>query len=106
MIAKPIAAILAAAILVSASGTVGSFYFVGAQDQDQVTTGQAEITLSNIEASPGSVVDVNGSNFGADSQVSIYFMSAKQTNFANGSAFVLQGISANQSTTADQEGDG
>jgi PKD repeat protein len=106
MIAKPIAAILAAAILVSASGTVGSFYFVGAQDQDQVTTGQAEITLSNIEASPGSVVDVNGSNFGADSQVSIYFMSAKQANFANGSAFVLQGISANQSTTADQEGDG
>jgi PKD repeat protein len=105
MIAKPIAAILAAAILVGASGTVGSFYFVGAQDQ--VTTGQAEITLSDIEASPGSVVDVNGSNFGADSQVSIYFMSAKQANFANGSAFVLQGISANQSTTAaDQEGDG
>src|SRR5919108_4644872 len=107
MIAKPIAAILAASILVSASGTVGSFYFVGAQDQDEVTTGQAEITLSDIEASPGSVVDVNGSNFGADSQVSIYFMSAKQANFANGSAFVLQGISANQSTTTtDQETDG
>src|SRR5919108_2487224 len=107
MIAKPIAAILAASILVSASGTVGSFYFVGAQDQDEVTTGQAEITLSDIEASPGSVVDVNGSNFGADSQVSIYFMSAKQANFANGSAFVLQGISANQSTTTtDQEADG
>ena len=52
MIAKPIAAILAASILVSASGTVGSFYFVGAQDQDEVTTGQAEITLSDIEASP------------------------------------------------------
>jgi PKD repeat protein len=104
MIVKPIVAILAAVILVSASGTVGSFYFVGAQDQ--LTTGQAEITLSDIEASPGSIVDVNGSNFGADSQVSIYFMSAKQANFANGSAFVLQGISANQSIAADQEGDG
>jgi hypothetical protein len=48
---------------------------------------------------------VNGNNFDADSQVSIYFMSSKQANFSNGSAFVLQGISANQSTTAAQESD-
>jgi hypothetical protein len=48
---------------------------------------------------------VNGNNFDADSQVSIYFMSSKQANFSNGSAFVLQGIGANQSTTAAQGSD-
>ena len=105
MIAKPIiTVILAAAILVSASGNVGSFYFVSSQGQI-TTTRQAEITLSDIEASPGSVVDVEGSNFGANSQVSIYFMSAEQTDLTNGSAFVLQGIPANQSTTTEPEGD-
>ena len=106
MIAKPIGAILAA-ILVSLSGTVGSFHFVGAQDQgDQLKTGPAEITLSNIEASPGSTVAVNGSNFGANSQVSIYFMSSQYVNFSSGSAFILEGIRANRSSTAEQEGNG
>jgi PKD repeat protein len=106
MIAKPITAILAAAILVSASGTVGSFYFVSSQGQITATTRQAEITLSDIEASPGSIVDIEGSNFGANSQVSIYFMSAEQTDLTNGSAFVLQGIRTNQSITTEPEGDG
>jgi PKD repeat protein len=107
MIAKPIAAILAAAaILVSASGTVGSFYFVSSQGQITTTTTQAEITLSDIEASPGSIVDIEGSNFGANSQVSIYFMIAEQTDLTNGSAFVLQGIRTNQSIMTEPEGTG
>jgi hypothetical protein len=50
MIVKYIAAILAAAVLVGASGSVGSFYF--ARAQDQITTDRPEITLSDIEASP------------------------------------------------------
>jgi hypothetical protein len=33
------------------------------------------------------------------------FILCQQANFSNGSAFVLQGISANQNTTADQESD-
>ncbi|HEX6280964.1 MAG TPA: PKD domain-containing protein, partial [Nitrososphaera sp.] len=102
MIAKPITAILAAALLVSASGSVGSFYFVSSQGQ--TTTEPAELTLSESEASPGSIVEVEGSNFGANSQVSIYFMSAEQVDLTDGSAFVLQGIDANQSTTTEAEG--
>jgi PKD repeat protein len=102
MIAKPITAILAAALLVSASGSVGSFYFVSSQGQ--TTTEPAELTLSESEASPGSIVEVEGSNFGANSQVSIYFMSAEQVDLTDGSAFVLQGIDANQSTTTEPRG--
>jgi PKD repeat protein len=102
MIAKPITAILAAALLVSASGSVGSFYFVSSQGQ--TTTEPAELTLSESEASPGSIVEVEGSNFGANSQVSIYFMSAEQVDLTDGSAFVLQGIDANQSTTTEPGG--
>jgi hypothetical protein len=43
MMVKYIAAILAAAVLVGASGNVGSFYFSRAQDQ--ITTEGPEITL-------------------------------------------------------------
>ncbi|MDQ3852423.1 MAG: hypothetical protein M3299_06280, partial [Thermoproteota archaeon] len=103
MMAKPITAILAVALLLSASGTVGSFYFVSSQGQ--TTTEPAELTLSEDEASPGSVIEVEGINFGANSQVSIYFMSAEEADLTDGSAFVLQGIDANQSTiTTEPEG--
>ena len=102
MMAKPLTAILAAALLVSASGTVGSFYFVSSQGQ--TTTEPAELTLSESEASPGSAVEVEGINFGANSQVSIYFMSSEPVDLTDGSAFALQGIDANQSTTTEPEG--
>src|SRR5688572_1154619 len=103
MITKPITAILAAALLVSASGTVSSFYFVSSQGQT-TTTEPAELTLSESEASPGSIVEVEGSDFGANSQVSIYFMSSEEVDLTDGSAFILQGIDANQSTTTAPEG--
>src|SRR5918999_1560432 len=102
MMAKPITAILAVALLVSASGTVSSFYFVSSQGQ--TTTEPAELTLSESEASPGSLVEVEGSDFGANSQVSIYFMSSEEVDLTDGSAFILQGIDANQSTTTAPEG--
>ncbi|HEX6253107.1 MAG TPA: PKD domain-containing protein [Nitrososphaera sp.] len=100
MISKPITAALAVALLLSASGTVGSFYFVSSQGQ--TTTEPPELTLSEGEASPGSVIEVEGINFGANSQVSIYFMSAEEADLTDGSAFVLQGIDANQSTTTTE----
>jgi PKD repeat protein len=103
MIPKPITAILAAALLVSTSGTVSSFYFVSSQGQT-TTTEPAELTLSESEASPGSIVEVEGSDFGANSQVSIYFMSSEEVDLTDGSAFILQGIDANQSTTTAPEG--
>src|ERR671913_1317150 len=102
MMAKPLTAILAAALLVSASGTVGSFYFVSSQGQ--TTTEPAELILSESEASPGSVIEVEGINFGANSQISIYFMSSEPVDLIDGSAFALQGIDANQSTTTEPEG--
>src|SRR5918998_5549951 len=101
MMAKPITAILAVALLVSASGTVSSFYFVSSQGQ--TTTEPAELTLSESEASPGSVIEVEGINFGANSQVSIYFMSAEEADLTDGSAFILQGIDPNQSTITTTE---
>ena len=105
MITKPITAILAAALLVSTSGTVSSFYFVSSQGQTTTTTTEpAELTLSESEASPGSIVEVEGSDFGANSQVSIYFMSSEEVDLTDGSAFILQGIDANQSTTTAPEG--
>src|SRR5215218_1107358 len=104
MLSKLITAILAAAILFSASGTVGPFYFVSSQGQ--ITTEPAELSLSESEASPGSVVEVEGSNFGANSQVSIYFMLARPVDLTDGSAFILQGIDANQGTTTEPEGNG
>src|SRR5215210_2657321 len=102
MMAKPIIAILAVALLLSSLGTVGSFYFVSSQGQ--TTTEPPAPTLSETEASPGSVIEVEGINFGANSQVSIYFMSAEEADLTDGSAFVLQGIDANQSTTTEPEG--
>jgi PKD repeat protein len=102
MMAKPITAILAVALLLSSLGTVGSFYFVSSQGQ--TTTEPPELTLSESESSPGSVIEVEGINFGANSQVSIYFMSAEEADLTDGSAFVLQGIDANQSTTTEPEG--
>jgi PKD repeat protein len=72
--------------------------------QGQTTTEPPELTLSETEASPGSVIEVEGINFGANSQVSIYFMSAEEADLTDGSAFVLQGIDANQSTTTEPEG--
>src|SRR5215216_2471140 len=101
MMAKPIIAILAVALLLSSLGTVGSFYFVSSQGQ--TTTEPTELTLSESEASPGSVIEVEGINFGANSQVSIYFMSAEEADLTDGSAFILQGIDANQSTTIEPE---
>jgi PKD repeat protein len=104
MMAKPITAILSVALLLSASGTIGSFYFVSSQGQ--TTTEPPELTLSESEASPGSVIEVDGVNFGVSSQVSIYFMSAEEVDLTDGSAFVLQGIDANQSTAATTEPEG
>ena len=101
MMAKPITAILAVALLFSASGTVGSFYLVSSQGQ--TITDPAELTLSESEASPGSVIEVEGINFGANSQVSIYFMSAEEADLTDGSAFILQGIDPNQSTITTTE---
>src|SRR5918998_4326492 len=101
MMAKPITAILAVALLLSASGTVGSFYLVSSQGQ--TITDPAELTLSESEASPGSVIEVEGINFGANSQVSIYFMSAEEADLTDGSAFILQGIDPNQSTITTTE---
>src|SRR5919106_1442905 len=104
MMAKPITAILAVALLLRSLGTVGSLYFVSSQGQ--TTTEPPELTLSENEASPGSVIEVEGINFGANSQVSIYFMSAEEADLTDGSAFVLQGIDANQSTTTTTEPEG
>jgi hypothetical protein len=102
MITKPITAILAAALLVSTSGTIGSFYFVSSQGQ--ITTGSS-LTLSENQASPGAMVEMVGSNFGANSQVLIYFMSSLHVDLINGTAFILQGIDENQSTTIEPEDD-
>src|SRR5215207_1585354 len=102
MTSKPvITSILAVTLLLSSLGTVGSFYFVSSQGQ--TTTEPPELTLSETEASPGSVIEVEGINFGANSQVSIYFMSAEEADLTDGSAFILQGIDANQSTTIEPE---
>jgi hypothetical protein len=101
MMAKPITAILAVALLLSTSGTVGSFYLVSSQGQ--TITDPAELTLSESEASPGSVIEVEGINFGANSQVSIYFMSAGEADLTDGSAFILQGIDPNQGTITTTE---
>ncbi|MGI0048759.1 MAG: hypothetical protein ACREAW_04395, partial [Nitrososphaera sp.] len=100
MIAKPIVAILVAA-LVAASGAIGSFYFAGAQEQAAVE--KAEITVDE-EAQAGSEIEVGGGNFGANSNVSIYFMSAARADLTNGSAFILEEVSANETTAAEAEG--
>ncbi|HJU35524.1 MAG TPA: PKD domain-containing protein [Nitrososphaera sp.] len=104
MTSKPLSAMLAVALLLSAAGAVGPFYFVSSQGQ--TTTEPAELILSESEASPSSVVELEGINFGANSQVSIYLMSAEPVELTDTSAFVLQGTDANQSTTIEPEGIG
>ncbi|MDQ3808503.1 MAG: PKD domain-containing protein, partial [Thermoproteota archaeon] len=90
MIAKPLTAILMVTLLFCASGTVGSFYF--ASSQGQTISEPAELALSESESSPGSIIEVEGVNFAANSQVSIYFMSAEEIDLTDGTAFILQGI--------------
>ncbi|HEY9407332.1 MAG TPA: PKD domain-containing protein [Nitrososphaera sp.] len=102
MMSKPLAAILVVALLLSASGTVGQLYFVSSQGQ--TPTEPAELILSESEASPGLAVEIEGTDFGADSSVSIYFMSAEPVDLTEGSAFILQGINANQSATIEPGG--
>ena len=102
MISKPLTAILVLALLLSASGTVGPLYFVSSQGQ--TTTEPAELSLSETEASPGSAVELEGTDFGADSSASIYFMSAEAVDLIEGSAFILQGLNASQSATIEGGG--
>lgn len=85
MMARSLIAILVATLVI-ASGAAGSFYLAGAQER---AAAHAEITLSITEARPGSEIDVDGSGFGADAEVSIYSMSAGQASMTNGSAFIL-----------------
>ena len=61
--------------------------------QEQVAVEQAEITVAD-EAQAGSEIDTSGSNFGANSDVSIYFMPAAQAELGNGSALILQELFA------------
>ena len=102
MMSKTFTAILVVALLVSASGTVGPLYFVSSQGQ--TTTEPAEIVLSENEASPGVVIELEGTDFGPDSSVSIYFMSAAPVDLIEGSAFILQGLNASQSATIEGGG--
>src|SRR5918992_46623 len=102
MISKPLTAILVLALLLSASATVGPLYFVSSQGQ--TTTEPAELSLSETEASPGSAVELEGTDFGADSSASIYFMSAEPVDLIEGSAFILQGLNASQSATIEGGG--
>jgi PKD repeat protein len=102
MMSKSLTAILVVALLLSASGTVGQLYFVSSQGQ--TPTEPAELILSESEASPGLAVEIEGTDFGADSSVSIYFMSAEPVDLTEGSAFILQGINTNQSATIEPGG--
>src|SRR3712207_2393067 len=102
MISKPLTAILVLALILSASLTVGPLYFVSSQGQ--TTTEPAELSLSETEASPGSAVELEGTDFGADSSASIYFMSAEPVDLIEGSAFILQGLNASQSATIEGGG--
>jgi PKD repeat protein len=99
---KPLTAILAVALFLSASGTVGQLYFVSSQGQ--TPTEPADLILSESEASPGLAVEIEGTDFGADSSVSIYFMTAEPVDLTEGGAFILQGINANQSATIEPGG--
>lgn len=82
-----------AAMFVVASGALGSFYLAGAQEQDTTDTSateNAEVTLGSMQVQSGSTLDVNGNNFGAHSDVSIYMMSAVQAELEDGTAIILQ----------------
>lgn len=100
MIARYLIAILVAQLVV-VSG-IGPFYLAGAQEQ---AAEQAEVTLSSTQASPGSEIEVDGSGFGSDAEVSIYIMSAARANLTNGGAFILQEMS-NQSSATSVEPEG
>ena len=102
MISKPLTAILVLALILSASATVGPLYFVSSQGQ--TTTEPAELSLSESEASPGSAVELEGTDFGAGSSASIYFLSAEPVDLIEGSAFILQGLNASQSATIEGGG--
>jgi hypothetical protein len=81
-----------AAMFVVASGARRSFYLAGAQEQDTTDTSateNAEVTLGSTQVQSGSTLDVNGNNFGAYSDVSIYMMSAVQAELEDGTAIIL-----------------
>lgn len=99
MTVRPMLAVMVA-VLIAASGAAGSFYLAGAQEQASVQ--EAEITLDG-EASPGSEIKATGSGFAANSDISIYFMSAVQADLENGTMFILQEV-ANASASADPSG--
>jgi hypothetical protein len=97
-------------MFVVASGAPRSFYLAGAQEQnttDTSATENAEVTLGSTQVQSGSTLDVNGNNFGANSDVSIYMMSAVQAELEDGTATILQEAAAaagNESaTTAEIE---
>jgi hypothetical protein len=106
MMVKTLAAIMTAILVVASAA--GSFYFAGAQEQSHAVRGQAKITLGNDQVQAGSKVNVSGSDFNTNSDVSIYFMSAAHADLTNGSALVLQEIAAdnNQSQTASTASNG
>jgi hypothetical protein len=81
-----------AAMFVVASGARRSFYLAGAQEQDTTDTSateNAEVTLGSTQVQSGSTLDVNGNNFGAYSDVSIYMMFAVQAELEDGTAIIL-----------------
>src|SRR5690348_148784 len=106
MMVKTLAAILAAFLVVASAA--GSFYFAGAQEQSHAVRGETKITLGNDQVQACSKVNVSGSDFNANSDVSIYFLSAAHADLTNGSALVLQEIAAdnNQSQTASTTSNG
>src|SRR5919206_54117 len=103
---KALAAILAVILLVAS--TAGTFYIARAQDQQPLlsqvaqgrasssTTTAAKITVSNDNVQAGAAMNITGRNFDASSQISIYFMSARQADFAKSgrSALILQKVGA------------
>jgi hypothetical protein len=61
-----------AAMLVVASEAATSFYLAGAQEQDTTDTSateNVEVTLGSTQVQSGSTLDVNGNNFGANSDL-------------------------------------
>jgi hypothetical protein len=94
MITKNMIVILLA-MAVAAYGAAGAFY---AGAQVQTAAQEAEITV-NGQARPGSEINVSGSDFAANSDVSIYVMSSTRADLSNASAFIMQETSANETST-------